>query len=133
MEPTSTVEALERQPLEIAEYVEYFAAQFIGSNPSKPESVEIARRNLLVSVMEQAYALSDGQGVRNEDYNAVLNRNITPVSGNIHYKRWEVRKTMLFSALTSKPMVRVTSGLEILESLKVGDGRFWHDLSVFVP
>ncbi len=113
--------------LPLTAYVETFAEEW--QQAEELEAKEFARRSLITGVLLIAEQAKQGTIVVSEESIAAAGLR----SYRQHPALWQARSRLVFGSMQSPARASLPSPAELLESLAVRDGRFRHDLSVFVP
>jgi hypothetical protein len=111
----------------LAAYVETFAAEWRRAEDAAAK--EVARRNVIAGVLVLAEQVSLGEIAVDEGSVAAAGLR----SRRLHPELWRARQRLVFANLQAAPRDALPSPEELLASLAAADGRFRHDLSVFVP
>jgi len=111
----------------LAAYVETFAQEWRQAESELDK--ETARRNVITGVLLVA------EQVRRAG--VTVDEGSVAAAGLASYRRqpelWRDRQRLVFANLQTPPRERLPTPEELLASLAAQDGRFRHDLTVFVP
>jgi len=112
----------------LAPFVDTFTERWQQAEQQAPER-EIARRNLIARVLLVAEQLHDSTVTVAEDSLAAAGLQARLAQPRL----WAARQRLVFASIQSAPRAPLPTPAELLTSLAAVDGRFWHDLNVFIP